>query len=361
MNSKTIANGILRAIFTLVIIALILYFLYQIQSVIVYIVISAVISLTGSPLVQFFRNRFKFNDSFSVVLTMFLIVGSLFGLILLFIPLVIEQGHNLSLLNIEKLQGNFNNVYIEVSHYLEGKHIYLENSLKNYHLLSKINYSAIPDFLNSLLSGLGTFSIAFFSVLFISFFFLKDRKLLENSFMLVIPETKKLRVKKSLYSIKHLLSRYFLGLLIQILILFIIYAIVLSVFGVKNSIVIAFLCALLNLIPYIGPLISAVLMIALTLSSNIQNDFSETLSTTIYVFIGFCFAQLIDNFFSQPIIFSRSVKSHPLEIFLVIIITGILFGIIGMVIAVPAYTALKVILKEFLSENKIVKYLTKDI
>ncbi|WP_317045260.1 AI-2E family transporter [Formosa algae] len=158
-----------------------------------------------------------------------------------------------------------------------------------------------------------------------------------------------------------MLSRYFLGLLIQILILFVIYAIVLSVFGIKNSIVIAFLCALLNLIPYIGPLISAVLMIVLTLSSNMHNDFNETLPTTIYVLIGFCFAQLIDNFFSQPIIFSRSVKSHPLEIFLVIIITGILFGIIGMVIAVPAYTALKVILKEFLSENKIVKHLTKDL
>ncbi|QDO95106.1 AI-2E family transporter [Formosa sediminum] len=361
MNSKTIANGILRAIFTLLFIALTLYFLYQIQSVIIYIVISAIISLTGSPLVQLFRNRFKFNDSFSVVLAMLLIVGSLVGMVLLFIPLVLEQGHNLSLLNIEKLQGNLNNVYLDVAKYLEGRHIYLENSLEDYHLLSKIDYSAIPDFLNSILSGFGSFSIAFFSVLFISFFFLKDRKLLENSLMIVVPESKKHRVRKSIFTIKHLLSRYFLGLLIQILILFIIYAIVLTVFGIKNSIVIAFLCALLNLIPYIGPLISALLMIVLTLSSNMHNDFSETLPTTIYVLIGFCFAQLIDNFFSQPIIFSRSVKSHPLEIFLVIIITGILFGIVGMVIAVPAYTALKVILKEFLSENAIVKHLTKDL
>ncbi|CDF79038.1 permease [Formosa agariphila KMM 3901] len=361
MKAKTISNGILRAIFTLIIIAIILYLLYQIQSVIVYIIIAAVISLTGAPLVQFLRHRFKFNDSVSVIITMLLIVGSFVGLILLFIPLVIEQGHNLSLLNIEKLQGNFNNVYLEVSNYLESKHIVLEKSLEDYHLLSKINYSAIPDFLNSILSGFGTFSVAFFSVLFISFFFLKDRKLLENSFMVVVPENKKHRVKKSLYTIKHLLSRYFLGLLIQIFILFVIYAVVLSVFGIDNAIVISFLCALLNLIPYIGPLISAILMIALTLSSNIENEFSVALSTTVYVLIGFVFAQFIDNFFSQPIIFSRSVKSHPLEIFLVIIIAGILFGIIGMVVAVPTYTAIKVILKEFLSENKIVKLLTKDL
>ncbi|WP_066218647.1 AI-2E family transporter [Formosa haliotis] len=361
MESKTIANGILRAIFTLVAIAILIYFLYQIQSVIVYLIISAVISLTGSPLVRFFRHRFKLNDTLSVVLTMLIIVGSLIGLILLFIPLVIEQGHNLSLLNMDKLQGNLNTVYLQVSEYLAGKHIYLEKSLEDYNLLSKFNYSAIPDFLNSLLSGFGTVGVGLFSILFISFFLLKDRRLLEDSFMLAIPENKKLRVRKSLYKIKGLLSRYFLGLLIQILILFVIYSIVLLIFGIKNGIVIAFLCALLNLIPYIGPLISAILMAILSLSSNLQDDFSVILPTTIYVLIGFCIAQLIDNFFSQPIIFSRSVKSHPLEIFLVIIISGILFGIVGMVLAIPAYTSLKVILKEFLSENKLVKYLTKDL
>ena len=361
MNSKTIANGILRAVFTLIGIAILLYLIYLIQSVLIYLVISAVISLTCSPLVQFFRNRLKLNDTLSVVITMFSIFGVLIGIILLFIPLVIEQGHNLSLLNMEKLQGSLDHVYQQINLFLETKHIYLENSLEDYHLLSKINYSAIPVFLNSLITGFGTFSIGFFSVLFISFFLLKDRKLLENGFMVVIPEKNKHRVKKSVYTIKHLLSRYFLGLLIQISILFVIYSIILSVFGINNAIVIAFLCALLNLIPYIGPLISAVLLVILTLSSNMQSDFNVMLPTTVYVLIGFCFAQLFDNFVNQPIIFSRSVKSHPLEIFLVILIAGYLFGIIGMVIAVPAYTAIKVILKEFLSDNKIVKYLTKGL
>ena len=77
--------------------------------------------------------------------------------------------------------------------------------------------------------------------------------------------------------------------------------------------------------------------------------------------IGYFIAQLIDNFFSQPFIFSKTTKSHPLEIFLIIIIGGLLFGVIGMIIAVPMYTALKVILKEFLSDNKIVQSLTKDL
>ena len=106
----------------------------------------------------------------------------------------------------------------------------------------------------------------------------------------------------------------------------------LLIFGIENAIVIAFLCALLNLIPYVGPLIGGLLMLVLTMTENIQLDFqSQILPTTLYVMIGYVIAQLVDNFFSQPFIFSKSVKSHPLEIFLVILISGILFGVLGMV------------------------------
>ena len=59
--------------------------------------------------------------------------------------------------------------------------------------------------------------------------------------------------------------------------------------------------------------------------------------------------------------FSTSVKSHPLEIFIIILVGGLLFGPLGMIIAVPLYTALKVIFKEFYVHNKIVKALTKNI
>ena len=109
-------------------------------------------------------------------------------------------------------------------------------------------------------------------------------------------------------------------------------------------------------------MIGLVLMVFLTMTSFIGSDFQTViLPKTIFVMIGFLIGQLVDNFFSQPIIFSKSVKSHPLEIFLVIIIGGLLFGVVGMVVAIPSYTALKVILKEFLSDNKIVKSLTKNL
>ena len=138
--------------------------------------------------------------------------------------------------------------------------------------------------------------------------------------------------------------------------------IVLLIFGIDNAFVIAFLCAVLNIIPYIGPLIASVLAAILTMINNLGGDFqSEILPTTIYVLVGFWIVQLIDNNFSQPYIFSSSVNSHPLEIFLVILIAGFLFGIMGMIIAVPLYTILKVVGKEFLPENKMVQMLTKNI
>lgn len=362
MNSKHISNGILRAVGILAGIVLLLYFIYQIQSVIVYVVVAGVISLIGRPIVLLLRRKLKFNTTLAVIITMGLFIGLFVGLIGLFIPLITKQGENLALLDFQQLENNVQKLYNDAITYFKFSNINVEQSIKESELLSKINFALIPDFLNSLVSGLGSFSIGLFSVLFISFFFLKDSSLLENGMTTLIPTGKEQRFKRSFSTIKDLLSRYFVGLVFQILMLFIIYTIVLLIFGIKNAFVISFLCALLNLVPYVGPIISACLMILLSMSSNLGESFSEViLPKTTYVMIGFVFAQLVDNFFSQPVIFSKSVKSHALEIFLVIIIAGILFGIIGMIVAVPCYTAVKVILKEFLSDNKIVKKLTKDL
>ncbi len=362
MTSKTISEGILRAVAILVGIALLMFFLYKIQSVLAYLTIAVVASLLGRPIVVFFRKRLKFNNTLAVIVTMILLVGVVAGIIALFVPLLVSQGQNLSLLNIDALQANVESLYRQVTEYFGLSSVEIEQGIKDSNFLANLDFGFIPDFLNSFVSVLGTLSIGLFSVLFIAFFFLKDSKLFEQGLMVFIPDNKENRLKKSFNTIKDLLSRYFIGLVLQILILFIIYSIVLFIFGIENAIVIAFLCALLNLIPYIGPIIGGILMMTLTMTSNLGADFSTViLPKTIYVMIGFILGQLVDNFFSQPYIFSNSVKSHPLEIFLIIIIGGLLFGITGMIVAVPGYTAIKVILKEFLEENKIVKSLTKNL
>lgn len=162
--------------------------------------------------------------------------------------------------------------------------------------------------------------------------------------------------------IKVLLSRYFVGLTLQVTVLFILYMLLLSIFEINNPVAIAFICAILNLVPYLGPIFAGILMALFVLSSNLGADFQVViLPKLIYVMLGYAIAQLIDNFVSQPLIFGASVRSHPLEIFLIILISGLLFGVVGMVVAIPFYTAIKVIAKESLSEYKIVKRLTRDL
>ena len=362
MNSKTIAYGILRAVGIIAAIALVLYFLYEIQSVIIYILIAGVISLIGRPIVIFLRRRLKFNNTIAVVATMIFLVGVFAGIVSLLIPLLVEQGQNLSLLDIDQLKGNIESLYTETITYLEINHIDAEQAIKESKVLSSMDYSIIPNFLNSIVSGLGSFSIGLMSVLFIAFFFLKDSNLFQQGILTFVPNNKESNTKRSMVKISDLLSRYFVGLFLQIFILFVIYTIGLLIIGVENAVVIAFLCALINLIPYLGPLIGGAIMMLLVMTSNLGESFSDVvLPKLLYTFIIIAIAQLVDNFFSQPYIFSKSVKSHPLEIFLIIIIAGLLFGVVGMIVAVPFYTAIKVILKEFLSDNKMVKKLTQGL
>ena len=362
MESKTITNGILKAVFILLGIGVLLWFIYQIQSLLVYLALSFVVTLIGRPIILFLKQRLKLKNLLAVILTMILIFGLFISLLLLFLPLIKQQSQNLSLLNIESLKNTLENLYTEIILYFSNSNLDIEKELNNSNFLSNFNFNFIPDFINGFISALGSFSIGLFSIIFISFFLLKDSKLLENGILTFVPDDKISRFDMSLIKIKNLLSRYFIGLVLQIVVLFIIYSFVLLLFGIDNAIVIAFLCALINIIPYLGPLISAVLILFLSMTSNLGQDFSTViLPTSIYVMIGFLIGQIIDNFLSQPLIFSTSVKSHPLEIFLVIVIAGLLFGVVGMIAAVPSYTVIKVIAKEFLAENKIVKQLTKNI
>ena len=362
MEAKNISQGIINAILKLGLISLGIFLLMELKVLLIYLVVAAIISLIGRPIVLFLKNKLKFNNLLAASFSLLVLVGVLFGIISLFIPLVIQQGENLSLLNVDELEYKLEKLMNEISLFLnlDPTNIAQYSSLKN--IINTDNLGAIPEFLNNLLSILGSFTIGLFSVTFISFFLLKDSHILENAILVFVNDKSEGRLKKSFEKIKNLLSRYFLGLLLQISILLVMYSIILLIFGIKNAIVIAFLCALLNLIPYIGPLIGAVLMMFLTMTSNVEADFSAViLPKTIYVMIGFFIGQLIDNFFSQPFIFSNSVKSHPLEIFIMIIAGGTLMGTTGMIVAIPIYTALKVIFKTFMSENKIVRSLTQDL
>lgn len=359
MDSKTFANGILRALFIITLVVLGLYFLYLISNVIIYLIVALIVTLILNPVVEFLQRRLKFKPILAIITTVALMLTSIVLFFLLFVPLISSQTESLALLNVEDIEKNIDLVYIQFETYLAGHNLALEKSLKNFDLSSYLDFGIIPSFFNNFIAALSNFGIGIGSVIFITFFFLKDKKLFILGIKQLIPDSYETEILNSLSKIYLLLSRYFIGLLIQLSIVFVLYLIVLLIFGVSNPIIIALLCAILNIIPYLGPLISSILASLLTMIGNIGGDFqTEILPTTIYVLIGFFVVQLIDNNINQPLIFSKSTNSHPIEIFLVILIAGFISGILGMIIAVPAYTIMKVIAKEFFPNNTFVRLIT---
>ena len=359
MKPKELTRAIVQAFIIIVLLIGLYQVVLSIQSVLSYILIAAVVSLVGRPIAQLLK-RIKFGNTLSSVITIAILMTTFFGIVSLLLPVIFEQAKNLSLLNVNAFEATATKLMNELSIYLLDYGVDLQSWVDR--SLAEVDYSFLPNAINTVLNGLSGFTIGVFSVIFISFFFLRDSGLLERMVMVFVADKNIKRVEKSIFSIKNLLSRYFIGLLVQITVLFIVYTLVLLIFGIPNAVTIALVCALLNIIPFLGPIIGTVLIVFLTMTSNLDASFaSVTLPKTIYVLIGFTIGQLIDNFLTQPYVFSTSVKSHPLEIFIIILVGGLLFGPLGMIIAVPLYTALKVIFKEFYAHNKIVKALTKNI
>lgn len=341
---------------------LLLFFLYQIQSVLVYIAIAGIISLIGRPLVIFLRSRFRIPNQIAVIIVLLLVLAVFIGIILLFVPIVIEQSQYLGRIDIEAFQNDINVLNDQINIYLGVEDINILESLQQSEMMQSLGINLIPKFLNSVFGILGATLIAIFSIMFIAFFLLKDSKLMLNSILVFANKGEEDKFQRAFNKIKILLSRYFVGLTMQVTVLFILYVLLLSIFEINNPIAIAFICAILNLVPYLGPIVAGILMALFVISSNLGADFQAViLPKLIYVMLGYAIAQLIDNLISQPLIFGASVRSHPLEIFLIILISGLMFGVVGMVVAIPFYTAIKVIAKESLSEYKIVKRLTRDM
>ncbi|MFA9188431.1 AI-2E family transporter [Flavobacterium sp. FBOR7N2.3] len=362
ITSKTIGNGILRALIITAGAVLLMYILYLIQPVIYFLFIALIVTMIGNPIVRFLEAKLKFNHIAAVLVTMVFFILLLAGFIMMFVPLIISQSENLSLLDTEKLQNDLTQLAEQLNNYFSDRNIDTENLLKESNIASKINLNFIPNFLNSFLGTLGNIGMAIGSIIFISFFFLKDKKLFTINAKKILPAEHEDKILSSFRKINHLLSRYFIGLIGQITILFVLYLIVLLIFGVQNAFIIAFITAFLNIIPYIGPLIATILVAVLTMLGHLDpQSQGDMLSTTLYVLIGYSVAQIIDNNVTTPLIFSNSVNSHPLEIFIIILASGFLFGVLGMIVAVPLYTIIKVVAKEFFPENPVVKVLTRGI
>lgn len=359
--SKAISFGLIRSLLIILGVMAVLWFIWEIQAILAYIGIAAVISLIGRPIVNFLTSRCHLNNTLSVIITLILIMGLLSWLVYLIIPVIVEQRENLEKVNYEDLQSNLELLNLQASNYMGIEHIDIVSRLKQSNYFQSLDLEFLSNFINGIIAVLGDVLIAILAVTFIAFFLLKDSRLMTESVLVFAAKKNEGKFLRTFNKIKELLSRYFIGLIIQIFVVFVLYSIILLILDVTNALTIAFFCALLNLIPYLGPFFGGLLMMGFVISDNLGSDFGEILPLLIYVLVGYMIVQIIDNVVNQPLIFGKSVRSHPLEIFIVILIAGALFGIIGLVAAIPTYTAIKVIAKEFLYEYKIVKKLTSNL
>ncbi len=361
-TANAITIGILRALSVIAGIFILLWFLFDIQALILYIGLALVLSLVGRPVVLFLRRRLRLGNTFASVVTLLLIMGT-FGLLLsIFVPIIIEQGKHISQIDFEQVKRDLNELNVQASDYLGVDHFQLVEAIKRTSYVQNLDVEIIPSFIDIFFGNIGSTIVGLFSVLFISFFLLKDEYLIARSVLAFSKRGDEEKFKRILIKVKELLSRYFIGLLFQISILALFYSVLLLFLDIKDAVAVAIICAFLNIVPYLGPLIGWILMLLVIVSNNLGADFSSGLLPPLLWASGYyALAQLFDNLISQPVIFGHSVRSHPLEIFIVILIGGFVFGIPGMILAVPTYTTLKVIAKEFLSEYKVVQRLTKNM
>jgi predicted PurR-regulated permease PerM len=225
-----------------------------------------------------------------------------------------------------------------------------------------INPSRIQAIFSASLSAFGNISIGILSVFFIAFFFLKEQGLFYEMIKTLVPVQFEDQMAHAIDDSSKLLIRYFIGILSQMTIILVYLSVLLKILSIENALLIAFFAAMTNVIPYIGPIIGFAIGFVITVSSSLEVSFyNELLPQIIKLGIAFGSMQLIDNFILQPTIFSKSVKAHPLEIFLIVMIGAKIGGILGMVVAIPFYTVFRVLAKVFLSEFKIIQQLTKNL
>jgi predicted PurR-regulated permease PerM len=335
--------------------------------VLIYVVISMVLFLIFYPLTRRIEKikigKYRIPDAFSALITIGVIIGLLSGLFYIVLPPLVTEAKFLSALNFYDVLHNLLNQFPLVKEGLLK--LGTEQDLQG-EIAEEFNKIADPKNLggvvNNIFDYFGTVVGGTLCVLFITFFFLKDEMIVKQTLLTLTPSGKEKEMRDILNTSKRMLSKYFAALFLDMFIVGILVLVALTIMGIKNALLIAFIAGLLNVIPYIGSVITMLIAIFLGVSGCINSGNYELIGPVINkIFFSLFSINLIDGFLIQPFIFSNSVKAHPLEIFIVTLMAAILGGIVGMIIALPVYTLIRIIAKEFLTHLKFFRKLSETI
>lgn len=344
------------------------------SNVLIYILLAVVVSLIAQPIMNLMRKirikGYKAPDWILAALTLITLLTIFFTVITLVIPIISGIIKGISLSSIESAARHISGPLAELNNHLYnafpkiGKdfriEIYAIQELK--HFFEPKMFSSMLGSAASVISNVG---IGIFSVTFISFFFIKDDGQFTAIVRALVPDRHEEEATKAISDISYLLSRYFIGVMIEIIgvaLINFLGLMFIARLGFNAAIGIAFMTGMLNVIPYIGPLMggAAGTFLALTIkySSTTAIGLDVNFFTfTIILIAIFAFTQLIDNILYQPVIYSTSIKAKPLEIFIVLLIAGTLAGPVGMIIAIPCYTVMRVVAYRFFRRYKAISRL----
>ena len=344
------------------------------STVLIYVILAFVVSLISRPLARIMgKLRIKGKsapDWLLSILSVTIVIAILLMVILLVIPVITRIINDASLFsNIDRSEGNFsdtiNNWIIGIFPSL-GKDFDAIGMLLNYlkGLLSDFDITGLIGSVGSIVIDL---AIGLFAVVFISFFFVKNENLFSNIVAALVPDRIEASVTEAIVDIEHLLSRYFVGLLLEMLgvaLLNFLGLWLIARISVSYALGIAFIAGILNILPYVGPIIGEILGALLGMVRHYGAGVGLDVNIWIFALIIIAImltVQLVDNFVLQPIIYSTSIQATPLEIFIVMLMAGHIGGILGMLAAIPAYTIIRVIAGRFFYDKKIVQRLMPDI
>ncbi len=358
-----------RLFFLVLLTAVTAFLAWYFHQIVIVVIVAGVISIIGSPLVEVLDRiriwRIRFPHILSVVITLLLILTIVFSLIGFFVPLVIREANLISNIDTGKLIDHYQDDYYNLIWTLRKYGIMagsesFENLFKE-KLLDLFDFGLVSDLLSSLILFTGNFFFYFVSILFLSFFFLQDVKMMPRLILMLVPNRYSEPARNVMKKSQTLLARYFIGLFIQVLVNITAYAVALSIAGVKGALVIAFFAGIVIIIPYLGGIMSMLMGIILGVTGVIsEGHFDLILPMAIKIIIAMAVVQTIDNNILQPYIQGKSVRAHPAEIFVVVLASAILGGIPGMIVAVPAYGFIKIIATEFLSQFQLIRHINES-
>lgn len=163
--------------------------------------------------------------------------------------------------------------------------------------------------------------------LIVGFYMLFDFGSIRTHFMSFIPTDKKKDTEELLDKLNENLKNYVQGTLLIMLILFTFQALGLTLAGMKAPLVFALFCAITNIIPYFGPYIGGI--------PTVLVGFSMSPMVGILTLVSVVISQVLESYFLQPIVMSKSMSLHPVTIMIGLLLFGHFFGIIGMILATP--------------------------